>query len=150
MQKHRFVFLSGALLCLLSCNGPSDSDNDLIYMWFDVEGSVVNEADEPIEGISVYAESADPVLTGTDGGFSIRGGSLPAETTVLRFIDNDITDNVSYISKSVTVDLVKYKDGQGWTEGYYKNRDKLVVVMTEAAEITPSDPDVEASPEARQ
>jgi putative lipoprotein (rSAM/lipoprotein system) len=119
-------------------------------MWFDVEGSVVNEADEPIEGISVYAESADPVLTGTDGGFSIRGGGMPAETTVLRFIDNDITDNVSYISKSVTVDLVKYKDGQGWTEGYYKNRDKLVVVMTEAAEITPSNPDVEASPEAWQ
>lgn len=130
MLKSKLIFLSGALLCLLSCNSPSDTDNDLIYMWFDVEGTVVNESDEPVKGISVYAESAEPVLTGADGKFAIRGGGAPAETTVLRFVDNDITDNVSYISKSVTVDIVKYKDGQGWTEGYYKNRDELKVVMT--------------------
>jgi len=130
MLKSKLIFLSGALLCLFSCNSPSDTDNDLIHMWFDVEGTVVNESDEPVKGISVYAESAEPVLTGADGKFSIHGGGAPAETTVLRFVDNDITDNVSYISKSVTVDIVKYKDGQGWTEGYYKNRDELKVVMT--------------------
>lgn len=150
MFKHYLILVSCMLLGLLSCNKPSDSDNDLIHMWFDVEGTVVNADDEPVKGISVYAESAEPVITGEDGKFSIRGGGVPAETTVLRFVDSDISDNVSYISKSVTVDIVKYKDGQGWTEGYYRNRDELRVVMTEAETVTPANPDVEALPEGEQ
>lgn len=150
MFDRRSIFISGALLCLLSCNDLSDSDNGLIYMSFEVEGTVVNEDDEPVKGISVYAESADPVFTDAEGKFSIRGTASPAETTVLRFVDDDITDNVSYISKSVTVDIVKYKDGQGWTEGYYRNRDQLTVIMTDVAEVTPSNPADEASQEVEQ
>lgn len=122
---------------MTGCNAPSSGDSDLIFMWFDVEGTVVNHQGRPIPGIMVYAESADPVETDSKGHFSVHGGGLPAEMTAIKFVDEDKEENGSFRTKTVVVDLVKYKEGQGWTEGYYKNKDKVVVTMTEDVELTP-------------
>lgn len=130
-----FVCFSALMLTAVSCNKPSDGSNDLIFMWFEVSGKVVNEEGTPVAGISVYAESADPVKTDSDGMFLVNGGGAPAESTVLRFIDED-NEGVKYTPRIVTVPLEKYKDGQGWTEGYYRNSEAVVVSMTEDVEVT--------------
>ncbi len=130
-----FLFLS-----LTACNSKDDDSDDLIFMWFDVEGKVVNEAGEPIPGISIYAESADVVTTDEYGKFSVRGGGSPAETTTIRCMDTDKEENGRYMTKITVVELVKYKDGQGWTEGYYRNREDIVIVMTADPAVTPVDP----------
>ena len=109
-------------------------------MWFDISGKVVNEAGEPIPEISVYAESAEPVKTDAAGKFSIRGGGLPAQTASIRCMDTDKELNGRYMTKTTVVELEKYKDGQGWTEGYYRNSKDVIVVMTEEPEITPVTP----------
>lgn len=142
MARNRFIVFLCLLASLTACNKSSDSENGLIFMWFDVEGVVVDTDGNPIKGISVYAESADVVTTGSDGRFSVHGGGVPSSVTVIRFVDKDITDNVTYTAKSVSVELEKYKNGQGWTEGFYRNRYEVVVVMHEDVPVTPPSPDV--------
>ena len=128
------------ILVLSACNKHYDGSDDLLYMWFDISGKVVNEAGEPIPDISVYAESADPVKTDAAGKFSIRGGGLPAETAAIRCMDIDKELNGRYMTKTIIVELEKYKEGQGWTEGYYRNSKDVIVVMTEDPDITPVNP----------
>ena len=151
MKKYKFRFLVAALsvVMLAGCNAPHDSENGLIFMWFDVTGQVVDPSGNPIPGIRVEAESADEVWTDSKGKFTVHGGGVPSETTTIRCIDDDAEENGSYRTKSVVVDLEKYKEGQGWTEGYYRNKGKVVIEMTPDAEITP-DPGIGTGPEAGQ
>ena len=109
-----------------------------MYIWFEVSGRVVDQQGLPISGITVMAESADSQKTASDGSFTVNGGSAPTMTTAVRFVDGDNTGK-QYMSKTVMVDLVKYKDGHGWNNGYYRNAEELTVEMMESeASITPS------------
>ena len=126
--------LAGFLL--VSCNKADDGSDELAYIWFEVSGKVVDMAGMPIAGITVIAESAEPVTTDASGLFTIQGGSRPADTAIVQFIDRDNAGK-KYISKSVTVGLVKYKDGHGWNKGYYRNNKALTVSLVEDAVITP-------------
>lgn len=133
-----FAFASLFMMSLSSCNKPDDGSNDLMYIWFEVSGHVQDKDGNPIKGITVMAESADSQKTASDGSFTVNGGSAPTLTTAVRFVDSD-NDGKQYMSKTVMVDLVKYKDGHGWNNGYYRNAEELVVVMMESeATITPS------------
>ena len=126
------------LMSLTSCNKHDDGSNDLRYIWFEVSGRVVDQQGLPISGITVMAESADSQKTASDGSFTVNGGSAPTMTTAVRFVDGDNTGK-QYMSKTVMVDLVKYKDGHGWNNGYYRNAEELTVEMMESeASITPS------------
>jgi len=142
MRRLAKIFFAPLLLSLslTACNSGADDSDDLIFMWFDVEGKVVNEDGEPIPGISIYAESAESVTTDEYGNFSVRGGGVPAETTTIRCMDTDKEENGRYTTKVTVVELVKYKEGQGWTEGYYRNKEKLVIVMTADPLVTPVNP----------
>lgn len=141
MKSRNFIYTlaASALLFMTACNKPSDGADDLIFMWFEVSGEVVDVEGNPLSGISVYAESADPVKTDSDGRFTVNGGGLPAESTILRFVDED-NEGVRYTPRIVTVPLEKYKDGQGWTEGYYRNSGDVVVTMTEDPAVIPPIP----------
>lgn len=121
---------------MTACNKPDDGSGELEFIWFDISGTVVDMAGAPIKGISVMAESAQEVLTDAEGKFTVNGGGKPAATAVVLFADRDDAGK-KYVSKSVTVDLVKYKDGHGWNKGYFKNRDEVIVTLTEEAVITP-------------
>ena len=124
------------LLSSVSCNKADDGENDLMYMWFEVSGCVVDAAGVPIQGITVMAESAESVQTDRNGQFTVNGGGVPAETTAVKFVDTDKTGK-QYVSQTVMVSLVKYKEGHGWNNGYYKNKEDLTVVMVEESSITP-------------
>lgn len=105
-------------------------------MSFDIEGVVVDEAGMPIRHITVEAESAEPVKTDENGCFSIHGSGIPGETTAIRFID-EYDDGISYIPKTVVIDLVKYKEGNGWDAGSYRNASDVVVEMTREESASP-------------
>lgn len=139
------LFISVLLVLASGCNKGGDDSGALVYMWFDVDGQVINQAGSPIEGITVTAESAEPVKTDKDGIFSIRGGGLPASSAAIRCVDDDKEVNGSYSTKTVMVELVKYKDGEGWAEGYYRNKEEVVIRLSEESVITPSIPGVEAT-----
>ena len=136
------VFAAASVLALSSCNAHEESPGDFIYMWFEVSGKVVDASGFPIEGISVIAESAEVVVTGTSGTFKVQGGGVPAESTSIRFVDSDDKEP-KYIPQTVAIDLEKFKEGHGWNEGYYRNRGEVVVKMAEEAMITPPTSDVE-------
>lgn len=135
------ILAAASLLALSSCNAADDGSNDLIYMWFEVSGTVVDPAGFPIEGISVIAESAELVQTDVAGRFTVQGGGVPAESTSIRFLDA-VEDDVKYLPKTVMVDLEKYKDGHGWNEGYYRNKGEVVVTLSREDSITPPTSDV--------
>lgn len=130
------------MMSLASCDSPYGEENALMYIWFEVTGKVVDESGSPIEGITVSAESADPVQTDADGMFTLQGGSEPAESAAFRFVDDD-NSGKQYISKTVMVDIEKYEDGHGWNLGYYRNSSELIVTMIEESVITPPTSDVE-------
>ena len=112
------------------------------FIWFEISGKVIDMAGAPIQGIYVMAESAESVQTDSNGKFTVNGGSRPSETATVQFVDRDKTGK-KYISKSVTVELVKYKNGTGWNKGYYRNKNEVVVSMVEESVITPPTTDVE-------
>ena len=131
----RFFAMAALAALACGCNASDSEDNGLIFMWFDVEGTVVDMTGKPIKGIRVYAESADPVATDAKGKFSVRGGGLPAEMTSVKFVDEDKEENGSFRTKTVTIALEKYKEGQGWTEGYYRNKEEVIVSMSENSDV---------------
>lgn len=137
----RFVFLAIMTAVSAGCSKPDDTSEDLMFMRFTVSGKVVNESGEPIPGISVVAESADVVHTDANGRFTVEGGGLPAETTAIRFMDTDKEANGRYMARAATVGLEKYKDGQGWVVGYYRNKEEVVVEMTEEISAMPGGSD---------
>ena len=126
---------------MTACNKPYDGEGELEFIWFEVSGKVVDMGGMPIAGITVMAESAEPVITDVSGLFVVQGGGRPAETAVVQFVDRDNAGK-KYVSKSVTVEIVKYKDGHGWNKGYYRNRETVVVALAEEAVITPPTSDV--------
>ena len=141
IKRGLYILAAASLLALSSCNAGEDGSNDLIYMWFEVSGTVVDPAGFPIEGISVIAESAELVQTDVAGRFTVQGGGVPAESTSIRFLDA-LDDDVKYLPKTVMVDLEKYKEGHGWNEGYYRNKDEVVVTLNWEDTITPPTSDV--------
>lgn len=141
IKRGLYILATASLLALSSCNAGEDGSNDLIYMWFEVSGTVVDPAGFPIEGISVIAESAELVQTDVAGRFTVQGGGVPAESTSIRFLDA-LDDDVKYLPKTVMVDLEKYKEGHGWNEGYYRNKDEVVVTLNREDTITPPTSDV--------
>lgn len=141
IKRGLYMLAAASLLALSSCNAGEDGSNDLIYMWFEVSGTVVDPAGFPIEGISVIAESAELVQTDVAGRFTVQGGGVPAESTSIRFLDA-LDDDVKYLPKTVMVDLEKYKEGHGWNEGYYRNKDEVVVTLNREDTITPPTSDV--------
>lgn len=141
MKRSLALFLFPLMLQLMTaCDARYDGSENLMFMWFDVDGKVVNEAGEPIPGISVIAESAESVTTDETGCFSVRGGGPPSQTAAIRCMDTDKEINGRYTTKTTIVELEKYKDGQGWTEGYYRNREEVVIVLTEEFSVTPLNP----------
>ena len=130
------------MMSAVSCNKPYEQDNDLMYMWFEVTGKVVDDSGSPIAGITVSAEAVEPVKADADGNFVLQGGSEPAESIALKFTDDDNASK-QYMSKTVMVDVEKYEDGHGWNQGYYRNSSEVVVTMIEEAVITPPASDVE-------
>ena len=141
IKRGLYILAAASLLALSSCNAGEDGSNDLIYMWFEVSGTVVDPAGFQIEGISVIAESAELVQTDVAGRFTVQGGGVPAESTSIRFLDA-LDDDVKYLPKTVMVDLEKYKEGHGWNEGYYRNKDEVVVTLNREDTITPPTSDV--------
>lgn len=126
------------MMSLASCNKPDDGSNGLMYIWFEVSGHVVDQDGNPISGITVMAESAESQKTASDGSFTVNGGSAPTTITAVKFVDADNAGK-QYMSKTVMVDLVKYKEGHGWNNGYFRNAEELTVVMMESESgITPS------------
>ena len=142
MKSWNLICVCLTVLLLISCNKPSDGSDDLAYIWFEVSGKVVDMDGSPIQGITVMAESAESVKTDARGCFSVQGGCIPAESTSVQFVDGDNAGK-KYLSKSVSVALVKYKDGHGWNKGYFRNRDEVVVALMEDPVITPPTSDVE-------
>ena len=141
----KFRLLIGTLLfisLLGSCNKPEEEDDSMSFIWFEISGKVIDMAGAPIQGIYVMAESAESAQTDSNGKFTVNGGSRPSETATVQFVDRDKTGK-KYISKSVTVELVKYKNGTGWNKGYYRNKNDVVVSMVEESVITPPTTDVE-------
>lgn len=141
----KFRLLIGTLLfisLLGSCNKPEEEDDSMSFIWFEISGKVIDMAGAPIQGIYVMAESAESAQTDSNGKFTVNGGSRPSETATVQFVDRDKTGK-KYISKSVTVELVKYKNGTGWNKGYYRNKNEVVVSMVEESVITPPTTDVE-------
>lgn len=124
------------LMSLTSCDSHDDGSNDLMFIRFDISGQVVDIAGMPVQGITVMAESAESVLTDANGMFTVHGEVAPCEVTAVRFVDADKTGK-QYMSQTVMVDLVKYKEGLGWNNGYFRNSEELVVVMMEESVITP-------------
>ena len=106
-------------------------------------------AGAPVKGITVMAESAESVDTASDGSFTVNGGGKPTDKTAVNFVDRE-DDGKSYVSRTVIVDLVKFKEGHGWNKGYYRNRDEVVVTLTEDAVITPPTFDSGSLPEEQQ
>ena len=149
IKRGLYMLAAASLLALSSCNAGEDGSNDLIYMWFEVSGTVVDPAGFPIEGISVIAESAELVQTDVAGRFTVQGGGVPAESTSIRFLDA-LDDDVKYLPKTVMVDLEKYKEGHGWNEGYYRNKDEVVVTLNREDTITPPTSDVGTGQEEEQ
>lgn len=149
IKRGLYILAAASLLALSSCNAGEDGSNDLIYMWFEVSGTVVDPAGFPIEGISVIAESAELVQTDVAGRFTVQGGGVPAESTSIRFLDA-LDDDVKYLPKTVMVDLEKYKEGHGWNEGYYRNKDEVVVTLNREDTITPPTSDVGTGQEEEQ
>ena len=141
------VCLAGVMMT--ACNKPYDGEGELEFIWFEVSGKVVDMAGAPVKGITVMAESAESVETAHDGSFTVNGGGKPTETTMVSFVDRD-DDGKKYVSRTVMVDLVKYKDGHGWNKGYYRNRDEVVVTLTEDAVITPPTFDSGSLPDEQQ
>ena len=141
----KFRLLIGTLVfisLLGSCNKPEEEDDSMSFIWFEISGKVIDMAGAPIQGIYVMAESAESAQTDSNGKFTVNGGSRPSETATVQFVDRDKTGK-KYISKSVTVELVKYKNGTGWNKGYYRNKNEVVVSMVEESVITPPTTDVE-------
>ena len=142
----RFILSLLAVLGLgfltVSCNNDDGESNELAYIWFEISGKVIDQAGAPIQGITVMAESAEPVKTDSKGMFTVNGGGSPADSAPVRFVDADENDR-KFVSKTVIVDLEKFKDGHGWNKGYYRNRSEVVVTLTEEAVITPPSSDVE-------
>lgn len=135
-MKKILILLSTAFL-LAGCNADYDGDNDLIFMWFEVSGRVVDGKGNPIKGIAVDAESAERCFTDADGKFLVKGGGLPAGSTTVKCSDVDKEDNGGYFNdKNAMVELVKVKDGQGWTEGYYEAKDVEIVLSVRVDNIT--------------
>lgn len=133
-----YALASLFLMSITSCNKHDDGSNDLMYIWFEVSGRVVDHDGSPIAGITVMAESAESQKTAADGSFTVNGGCAPTLTTAVRFVDADNAGK-QYMSKIVMVDLVKFKEGHGWNNGYFRNAEELTVVMMESdSEITPS------------
>ena len=134
-----FLFIS----LLGSCNKPHEEEDDsMAFIWFEVSGKVVDMAGDPMKGIYVMAESAESVQTDSNGKFTVNGGGRPSETAAVQFVDRDDTGK-KYMSKSVVVELEKYKNGTGWNKGYYRNRNEVVVSLVEESVITPPTTDVE-------
>ena len=141
MKFRYLIYACLACLLLSSCNKAYEGSDELAYIWFEVSGKVVDMGGMPVAGITVMAESAESVTTDASGLFVVQGGGRPAETAVVQFVDRDNAGK-KYVSKSVTVDLVKYKDGHGWNKGYYRNKEAVTVTLTEDAVITPPTSDV--------
>lgn len=141
IKKGLNILAAASLLALSSCASLDENPSDLIYMWFEVSGTVVDPAGFPLEGISVIAESAELVQTDVAGRFTVQGGGVPAESTSIRFLDA-VEDDVKYLPKTVMVDLEKYKEGHGWNEGYYRNKGEVVVTLSREDMITPPTSDV--------
>ena len=137
-----FTVVGLLLVSATSCNTDSGEMNEFAYVWFEVNGKVVDAAGVPLEGITVAVESVEPVKTDVAGMFTISGGCAPAESVALKFSGEDSNGN-HYMPKTVMVEIEKYKDGHGWNQGYYRNRSEVVVNMTEESVITPPSYDVE-------
>ena len=123
-------------LLTISCNKPYDDSDGLAFIWFEISGTVVDTAGQPVADITVMAESAESVKTDAAGKFTVQGGSAPAETADVRFADANDGDR-KFVSKIVSVPLVKFKDGHGWNKGYYRNKETVTVTLVEDAVITP-------------
>ena len=119
------------------------------FIWFEVSGKVIDMTGNPIEGIYVMAESAESVKTDSNGKFTVNGGSRPSETASVQFVDRD-NEGKKYTSKSVVVELEKYKNGSGWNKGYYRNKNEVLVSLIEESIITPPTTDVETEQGAEQ
>ena len=145
-MRARLLICACLLACaslLSSCNKPDNGVEDgLEFIWFTISGTVVDKSGTPIEGIKIIAESASSVITGADGKFTIDGGSMPSDYAVITLADSN-TEQKRYITKMVTVEIVKYKDGQGWNKGYYKNKEELTVTMDEEFAVIPPTSDIE-------
>ncbi|MBE6238502.1 MAG: hypothetical protein E7113_00440 [Bacteroidales bacterium] len=136
IKRRLNIFAAASLLALSSCASLEENPSGLINMWFEVSGTVMDPAGFPIEGISVIAESAEPVQTDVSGRFTVQGGGVPAESASIRFLDA-VEDDVKYLPKTVMVDLERYKDGEGWIEGYYRNKGEVVVTLSREDMIIP-------------
>lgn len=149
----KFRLLIGACLfisLLGSCNKPHEEEDDsMAFIWFEISGKVVDMAGVPIQGIYVMAESAESVKTDSNGKFTVNGGSRPSETASIQVVDRDNAGK-KYMSRSVVVELEKYKNGSGWNKGYYRNRNEVVVSLIEESIITPPATDVETGQGAEQ
>lgn len=124
------------MMSLSSCSKHEEGPNGLMFIRFDISGKVVDTDGNPIKGITVMAESAESVLTDAEGLFEVHGGGAPSETASVTFVDAD-KEGRQYVSRTVMVSLEKYKDGEGWNNGYFRNKEELTVVMMEKT-VTPA------------
>lgn len=133
----KFFLILSAIVLLSGCNAEYDESNDLIFMWFEVSGKVVDAKGNPLKGIAVDAESAERCYTDAEGRFVVKGGGLPSGSTTVKCTDVDKEENGGYFNdKNAMVELVKVRDGQGWTEGYYEAKDVEIVLSVRVDNIT--------------
>ena len=137
-MKFRAIIAACMLLMmsLSSCSKHEESPNDQMFIRFDVSGKVVDTDGNPIKGITVMAESAESVLTDAEGLFEVHGGGAPSETAAVTIVDED-KGGRKYVARTVMVSLEKYRDGEGWNNGYFRNKEELTVVMMEET-VTPA------------
>lgn len=113
---------------------------------FDISGRVVNESDEPIEGIEVQildTWSNSSAITNTDGEYAIKTSGYPRNTISVVATDIDGEQNGLYDSYLVTVNA-NYKK-RGRSEWYKGKHTGVVNFKLHAAE--PTEPEEPENPE---
>lgn len=80
------------MLAFVALVAASCSTGDLvseIYLLFEIQGTVMDEDGNPIEGIQVSSGDSDAQFTNIDGSFSFYGRSAPTTSVTLTFEDTD-------------------------------------------------------------
>ena len=81
------IIIAAAMVMLTGCSKPEQIGGP--YMLFEIHGTVMDEAGNPIEGIEVSAGQSDIVKTNVNGRFSFHGRSAPMTYAILTFEDKE-------------------------------------------------------------
>lgn len=142
------IIIAAAMVMLTGCSKPEQIGGP--YMLFEIHGTVMDEAGNPIEGIEVSAGQSDIVKTNVNGRFSFHGRSAPMTYAILTFEDKDGEENGGEFLKSDRNIPIAEKipgDKNGNFKGKFFAQNVEIILILKTSSIDPDSGNLDVNPE---